>query len=126
MQKCYAMAARARAGLFVDQADASRSQPFERTFDVSHTVCNVVQSGATLVEKALNGGIRSGWLQQLDFPGARANKCDVDFLALDALDPGTAGLGQEFEKRKRCGDRRHRNRNMIKWKLHGLLTRFRR
>ncbi len=114
------MATRAGAGLFVDEAYSGRGQPRERTLNVGYTVCDVVQPGAALVEKTLDRGIRSSGLQELDFAGARANKCDVDFLALDAFDPGTGGLGQEFEERKRCGDRRHRNRNMIKWKLHGF------
>ncbi|HEY0303712.1 MAG TPA: hypothetical protein VGC44_02010 [Longimicrobiales bacterium] len=110
----------ARAGLLIDQADARRGQSLECSFEVGDAVRDVVQPRAALIQKFLDSRIRRRRLEQLDSAGAGANEGDVDFLALDALDPGTGGLGQEFEKWKRCGYGRYRNRNVIEWKFHGI------
>ncbi len=98
MQKSDAVAAGAGARCFVDQADAGLGQPLQGLIDVGHAVSDVVQSGPTAVEKLLDGGIARGRLEQLDTAGPGAHKRDIDLLTLDALDWGTAGLRQEFEK----------------------------
>ena len=90
------MTARAQAGFFINQPNSSVRQFAQSRLDIRNPVGDVVQSRASLVQKLLDGRIGRGRLQELDFPSARADKSDVDFLRFHALDRGTTRPCQEF------------------------------
>jgi hypothetical protein len=113
MQKRHAMPAGAGARLFIQQSHPGRGQTLQRALEISHPVSNMVEAGTALIEEPLHGGISAGGLQQFNFARPRTDKCDVDLLSFDALDPGTGSAGQEFEYGQRGGNRRDRNRDMI-------------
>ena len=92
------MSARAQAGRLVDELDSCCFQPLQLTLDVRNTVSDVVQPRPAFVQELLHGRIGTGGLQKLDSGRPGADKCDVDLLGLYALDWGTGGVRQEFEK----------------------------
>lgn len=79
---------------FVDELEAVALQPGEGLREVRHTICNVVEGRAPLLQESADRGVRAQWLQELDGPDEQ----NPNPLGSELLNGGTPISAQEFEE----------------------------
>lgn len=103
------MAPGAGPGRLVDRIQAFGPKAGEGAIDVGDPERHVVDAGPTALEEAADGGVPGSGLEELE----AADEGDVHALALQLLDRGTSGPGEEFEERSGVAQRRDGHAHVI-------------